>query len=66
MISAKTAPANPERTYLTLRISGKSVKSFGTTYSAVKSAITPAINPKKAIKANIFNLPAIFNSPKQA
>jgi hypothetical protein len=62
MISAKIAPADPERTYLTLRISGKIVKSFGTTYSAVKSAMTPAINPEKAMKANIFNLPAISNT----
>jgi hypothetical protein len=61
MIRVRTAPANPERTYLTLRIPGKIVKSFGSTYSAVSSAITPIINPKRAMKANIFNLPAIFN-----
>ena len=50
------APANPEIMYLALRTSGKTVKIAGITNSAVKSAMTPAANPRTATIRKIFIL----------
>ena len=58
--SVKHAPASPESIYLILRKAGNTVTSHGITYSAVRSAMIPAKNPKSATSPKTFNLSPIF------
>jgi len=57
--TVRKAPASPERKYLALRNAGNIAASAGITYVAVKSAMTPAMNPKSATKRKTFNLSLI-------
>jgi len=54
--SVRQAPASPDRMYLALRNAGKIVIIAGITYSAVMSAMTPAMNPRMATIMKIFIL----------
>lgn len=58
----KQAPASPERMYLALRNAGKIATSAGMTYSAVMSAITPAMNPRMATNTKILILSFILST----
>jgi len=55
-ISVRNAPANPERIYLALKNTGSICRSAGRMYSAVSSAMTPAMKPKTATSPKTFNL----------
>lgn len=58
--SVRQAPVSPDRMYLALRNTGKIFVSHGITCSAVKSAMTPAMNPNSATTPKTFNLSPKF------
>ncbi len=58
--SVRQAPASPDRMYRVLRNAGNTLSSHGITCSDVRSAITPAMNPKNATNPKTFNLSPNF------
>lgn len=54
--TVNSAPAIPESNVRACKNVGSILAKAGITYSAVRSAITPATNPNMAIIKNTFNL----------
>jgi len=57
--SVRQAPANPESKYRAWKNAGSTAMRAGITYVEVKSAMTPAKNPRIATNTKILNLSLI-------